>query len=186
MTAAFLVEPAVWDRAFCDEVRRAMDRGDAGEAEIVDEGISVDTSVRRAFDVTIDSPTLARVERALARQRPRIAQAFKEPLTGSVGLTCLRYTTGGRYRRHRDSDPRPGSGTEHRKVSVIVWLSTASSDDVRGEFGGGTLRLYQPGASDAHEFGPVAGTLVAFPSDWSHEVTPVTWGTRDVVVDWWC
>jgi predicted 2-oxoglutarate/Fe(II)-dependent dioxygenase YbiX len=185
MTAALFVLPAAWDRAFCDGIRRAMDRGDAGDAEIVDGSITVDASVRRALDVTIDSPTLMRVERALARLRPRLAGAFQEPLTGSVGVTCLRYATGGGYRRHRDRDPRPGSGTEHRKVSVIVWLNSASSDGGGGEFGGGTLRLYEPDVSAAHELVPVAGTLVAFPSGWPHEVTPVTWGARDVVVDWW-
>jgi predicted 2-oxoglutarate/Fe(II)-dependent dioxygenase YbiX len=31
---------------------------------------------------------------------------------------------------------------------------------------------------------PTRGTLVAFPADMLHEVTPVVEGTRNAVVDW--
>jgi predicted 2-oxoglutarate/Fe(II)-dependent dioxygenase YbiX len=161
-----------------------MDRGDSGPAEILDGEISVDDTVRRALDVTIAPRVLIRVEHAVARVRLRAADFFQVPLTGSVGATFLRYLEGGHYLRHRDCDPRPGSGTEDRRVSVVVWLNSGASDASAGEFGGGTLRLFAPGQHDAHEIIPAAGTLVAFPSEWPHEVLPVTYGTRDVVADW--
>ena len=161
-----------------------MDAGDSGPAEIVDGAITVDDQVRRAFDVTIAPPALTRVEDALARLRAHVADFFRVSVTGSVGVTCLRYVEGGHYLRHRDRDPQPGSGTEHRRISVIVWLNSGASAHGTGEFAGGTLRLFEPGRRDVHQIIPEAGTLVAFPSEWPHEVLPVTRGTRDAVVDW--
>ncbi len=185
MTSGLLVLPNVWTPTFCLEVRQAMDAGDADAAEIVDRGLTVDEAVRRALDVTIAPTALARIEQALESVRPLVADFFHVPLTGSVGVTCLRYLEGGRYLRHRDRDPRPGSGTEDRRVSVIVWLNSGASDTTVGDFAGGTLCLFEPGHAAAQEITPVAGTLVAFPSEWPHEVRPVIRGTRDVVVDWW-
>ncbi len=185
MNKGLLVRPAVWSAAFCHEIRGAMDAGDAEAAEIVDGGIALDESVRRAFDVTVAPESLAQVERALGRLQPQVSEFFRLPLNGAVGLSCLRYTEGGYYLRHRDRDPQPESGTEDRRVSVIVWLNSAASGAAVGDFEGGTLRLFEPGKGEALEIIPVTGTLVAFPSEWPHEVTPVTRGTRDVVVDWW-
>ena len=185
MTSRALMIPNAWTSAFCVDVRRAMTAGESGPAEIVDGEITVDDNVRVASDVTLAPGALARVEAELERLRPVVADFFGIALTGSVGVTCLRYVTGGFYRRHRDRDPRPGSGTEDRRVSLIVWLNSAATATSAGDFAGGTLRLLGPGLDDAREFVPVAGTLVAFPSEWPHEVTPVTRGTRDVVVDWW-
>jgi predicted 2-oxoglutarate/Fe(II)-dependent dioxygenase YbiX len=185
MKPGLLVARAVWSNTFCNEIRRAMDLGDAEAAEIIDGDFTVDAGVRRAFDVTIAPEALDLVERALERLRPRVSDFFRLPLAGSVGVSCLRYGQGGHYLRHQDRDPQPGSGTEDRRVSVIVWLNSAGPENAGGEFEGGTLRLFEPGRRDAHALIPTAGTLVAFSSEWPHEVTPVKWGTRDVVVDWW-
>ena len=179
-----LLLPNAWTPEFCLEVRHAMDDGEPEPAEIVEGAITLDDTVRRAFDVTIDPRVLTRLEAALAHARPRIADFFRVALTGSVGATCLRYVEGGHYLRHRDRDPQPGSGTEDRRISVIVWLNSATSDIAAGEFQGGTLNLFTPDARQPTAIIPVAGTLVAFPSEWPHEVLPVTRGTRDVVVDW--
>ncbi len=177
--------PGVWSPDFCRAVRRAMTVGDSGPAEIVEDGLTIDETVRRAFDVTVAADALTSIEEALRRVRPAIAAFFGLPLTGSVGVTCLRYVEGGRYLRHQDRDPTPGSGTDDRRVSVIVWLNSGESETAAGDFSGGALRLFEPGHHAAREVIPVAGTLVAFPSEWAHEVTPVTRGIRDVVVDWW-
>jgi len=179
-----LLLPNAWPPDLCLEVRHAMDDGEAEPAEIVEGDITLDDTVRRAFDVSIDPGVLGRLEDALQGLRPQIADFFHVAITGSVGATCLRYIEGGHYLQHRDCDPRPGSGTEDRRVSVIVWLNSAASHTTAGEFQGGTLNLFAPDSAEPRAIIPVAGTLVAFPSEWPHEVLPVTHGTRDVVVDW--
>lgn len=161
-----------------------MDEGDAEAAEILADGLQVDAEVRRALDITIAPDVLDRVEASLARQRARAAAFFDVALAGSVGASCLRYPEGGHYRRHRDRDPRFDSDTDVRLVTVVVWLNTADEGTTKGAFGGGSLCVDDSGGR-THQIVPVAGTLVAFPADWPHEVMPVTRGTRDVVVDWW-
>ncbi|MEQ1731840.1 MAG: 2OG-Fe(II) oxygenase [Vicinamibacterales bacterium] len=185
MNTDLFVAPDAWPSSFCDEIREAMNRGDAGSAEILDADIFVDESVRHALDITVSGDVLARVEHALEQMRRQISEHFALTLSGSVGVTFLRYGAGGRYRRHCDRDPRPGSGTEDRRLSILMWLNTASTDHGRGDFTSGTLVLFPPHRDDAIEVIPVAGTLVAFPSEWPHEVRTVIGGTRDVVVDWW-
>lgn len=183
MNASVLVEQNAWPAAFCHDVRLAMEAGEAGAAEIIDGGYVIDDTVRLAYDVTLPRDWTRRLERAVAALVPRLSVFFDVPLSETVGVTCLRYPEGGMYRRHRDRDPRPGSGTEMRLVSMIVWLNSGTTATDRGEFDGGILRLY-PDGDDAIAITPVAGTLTAFPAEWPHEVTPVTRGTRDAVVDW--
>jgi predicted 2-oxoglutarate/Fe(II)-dependent dioxygenase YbiX len=185
MTAGLLVMPGVWSQAFCNRVRQAIDAGEGAEAEIVDGTIGVDVSVRQALDVTIDPAMLAQIERRLAKLASPIGAFFDLALTASVGVTCLRYFPGGHYLPHRDCDPTPGSGTDDRRVSMILWLNSSASGGAPGGFEGGLLRLFAPDRDEPVELVPVAGTVVAFPSEWPHEVTAVTRGCRDVVVDWW-
>lgn len=184
MTAPLLVRPGFWPAAFCTEIRRAMDAGDMGPADILTGTAQTNTAVRRALDITVDDMMLARVEQSLVAVRDELSRHFRVPLTGSVGVSFLRYLEGGRYRRHQDADPRQGSGTEDRRVSLIVWLTSGRSATAERDFSGGVLRLWCPDRAQPEDLTPEAGTLVAFPSTWPHEVLPVTRGVRDAVVDW--
>ena len=47
----------------------------------------------------------------------------------------------------------------------------------------GVLRLF-PDEGDPIDILPKGGTLVAFPAAMPHEVTRVTAGRRDAIVDW--
>lgn len=185
MTDEVVVLPAIWTPAFCRGIQRAMDDGDADAAEIVQSGFSVDTQARHAFDVTIDPDWQARVDQALRTAWPQLLEHFGLTAVESLGSGCLRYPPGGRYGRHRDRDAGFGSLIEDRRVSLIVWLNAAGTTTDRGDFEGGMLRLY-PAGRPPIEITPTTGALVAFPSDWLHEVLPVTRGTRDVVIDWLC
>jgi predicted 2-oxoglutarate/Fe(II)-dependent dioxygenase YbiX len=185
MTADILVIPGAFSADVCRRIRAAMDAGESAEAEIIDGEITVDVDVRQALDVTIAEPILTEVEDRLEQLRAPVSAFFDLAINGAVGVTCLRYSEGGHYLRHRDRDPTPGSGTEHRRLSVIVWLNSGTSAKQKGEFEGGALHVFAPGRDTPREFIPLSGTLLAFPSDWVHEVMPVSRGRRDVVVDWW-
>jgi predicted 2-oxoglutarate/Fe(II)-dependent dioxygenase YbiX len=181
--SALLLVADAWTTVFCQQVREAMDHGTVDDAEVLDGASQVDLAVRRAFDVTPDDAWIVRLDEAVAELRPQIATFFNTELTGSVGVSCLRYTEGGRYRRHRDRDPDAEPETAERRVSLIVWVTTASTTTDRGDFDGGALRLYPAGVAPI-DLLPRAGAFAAFPSDWPHEVLPVTRGVRDVIVDW--
>ncbi len=178
-----LVLTHAWPRAFCRQVQEAMDVGHAEAADVLVDGLARPDEARRALDVTVAARVLTLVERRLARAREQASRFFQVPLTDSVGATCLRYHAGGYYRRHRDRDPDFDEATSVRLVTAVVWLNTADGVGP-GDFGGGTLRIFPP-HGPARDVVAEAGTLLAFPSDWPHEVLPVTRGIRDVVVDWW-
>jgi predicted 2-oxoglutarate/Fe(II)-dependent dioxygenase YbiX len=185
------VVPGFWGAGTCAEVRAAMDRSHATSAEIYRDGFVVDERVRRTYDVEVAPPVVAEVERALAGVRADISRFFNMSLTGAEGPGFLRYPTGGLYCAHRDRLDQPGDGFP-RRISIVLFLSSATADgaDGRGDgcCEGGALRLYGV-AEPTNEtipvdISPVAGMLVAFPSDRLHEVRPVTAGVRDAIVDW--
>ena len=59
---------------------------------------------------------------------------------------------------------------------MVIFLSAP------GTFGGGSLVLH---ADPAVTLAPAPGTLVAFPSETTHEVLPITHGERLSVVSWY-
>ena len=79
------------------------------------------------------------------------------------------YNKGDYYGWHRDSNP-----TNNRVLSVTVQLSKTS------EYEGGDLVFDY----DRHSMPRVQGTVIIFPSNLYHEVTPVTKGTRYSLVQW--
>lgn len=74
------------------------------------------------------------------------------------------YPEGSYYKRHLDQFKKD----DHRKLSVILYLNKAWSDEH-----GGQLRIYLP--DQEKDFLPLAGRLVIFRSDEiEHEVLPAT------------
>jgi predicted 2-oxoglutarate/Fe(II)-dependent dioxygenase YbiX len=77
---------------------------------------------------------------------------------------------------------------QFRKVSVVIFLNTQSDVAAPGSYSGGSLVFteWRPGR-DQGQFALVAepGTLVAFPAETTHEVTPVTSGERYSIVSWY-
>ena len=186
MPTCFVV-PNFATASACAEIRAAMDCGETSRAEIHADGYQVDETVRRSFDISVDAQTVATTQQLIASAQAKVAAYFACVLTGQEGPGFLRYATGGFYRVH--SDVIPGAAAEFtRRISVILFLTSAGLEDGPGECEGGTLRLYAPSQSKSEhsvlEIVPVAGTLVAFHATLPHEVLPVTAGVRDVIVDW--
>jgi predicted 2-oxoglutarate/Fe(II)-dependent dioxygenase YbiX len=182
-----LILPDFLGIAECVRVRTAMDGGCLSCAEIYADGYRVDEGIRRTFDVDVDDEIVAVAQRAIDAVRPRVAGFFDVPLVGEEGPGFLRYAPGGFYRTHRDVAPGLDAAFP-RRISVVLFLTTAGSDAVPGRCEGGSLRVYDEvedrGESGPLDIAPAAGTLVAFPSTLLHEVLPVTAGVRDVIVDW--
>ncbi len=161
-----------------------MDAGTTEPGEVLDSGIVLDEEARRAALIDIDEAMLAGIEHRLDATREALAQFFAMPLPGREGTSVLRYQPGGFYRRHRDyAADVPWPGAALRRVAVVVFLNSARQEEADGAFDGGALWLY-PEDEPAVEIRPRQGTLVAFPADTLHEVTTVTGGVRDALVDW--
>jgi predicted 2-oxoglutarate/Fe(II)-dependent dioxygenase YbiX len=182
-----LILPDFWSDAQCARVRSAIDRGRAASAEIYDNGYVVDEQVRQTYDVEVEPAIVGETEYALEGVRGDVSRFFGTMLTATEGPGFLRYPPGGFYRAHRDRLENPGDEFP-RRISVVLFLSSAAAGPGDGRCEGGALRLYgvaTPGDDEVPlDIAPAAGTLVAFPSDVLHEVLPVTAGVRDAIVDW--
>ena len=161
----------------CRAIRDAMDAGERDDAEVLTGSIEVDRVARRASSIEPAEAVLRDVERALQDGRSQLEAFFAIPLGEREGPGFIRYTAGGMYRPHYDRATDPSwPDAARRVVSVVVFLN--GSD---GEFDGGVLQLF---GDEPVNIQPATGLLVAFPADVLHEVTEVSRGTRDVIVDW--
>jgi predicted 2-oxoglutarate/Fe(II)-dependent dioxygenase YbiX len=172
------------DAAACRRVREAMDAGTPEEAEVLADGFDVQRDVRRAAQIDIPDVLLTMVEAALDDLRIPIASFYNLKLESREGVSLLRYETGGFYKPHVDRARVPAWPlTEPRQVTLVLFLASSLDADPSGRFGGGLLRLY-PDDGDPIVITPKEGVVAAFPASMPHEVTPVTSGRRDAIVDW--
>ena len=153
---------------------------------MLDEQIELQDDVRRSSHVEVDEATLRRLDQTLDAHRVRIERFFGLSLPEREGISLLRYAAGGFFKPHRDHgyvDSWPDAA--RRRVSLVLFLTTSRELDPTGTFSGGVLRLHcDEGPASSQDVHPRAGKLVAFLSSTLHEVTPVTAGVRDTVVDW--
>jgi predicted 2-oxoglutarate/Fe(II)-dependent dioxygenase YbiX len=182
-TVIFVAEHAM-DEAACRRVRAAMDDGASEPAEILGGEIEVAERERRASHIEVSEQVLGMVEACLDSQREAIGAFFGRTLRSREGPGLLRYEAGGFYGPHVDravvaSWPQAAE----RAVAVVLFLESSRDVDADGGFSGGLLRVYGDGTTPV-DIVPTRGTLVAFPADMLHEVTPVVEGTRNAVVDW--
>ena len=186
MTPGIMVIEGVLDEDACEQVRHAMNRGEPEAAEVLEREIELQQDVRRTAHIEVDGETLRRLEHTLDEQHQRVEQFFGLRLPTREGVSLLRYTAGGFFKRHRDHgyvDSWPDAA--RRRVSLVLFLCSSREIDVRGSFSGGALRVHaEDEQASAHDIHPRAGTLIAFLSTTLHEVLPVHDGIRDTVVDW--
>ena len=173
------------DAAACARVCRAMDAGTPEIAEILDATIAPDETVRRSSHIDVDLETFAWLDGVLDASRAPVQQHFAMTLTGREGISLLRYQRGDYFKPHRDWGVVPSwPDAARRRISLVLFLQTSREADPAGTFSGGALRLYDDEGGGVHDIHPRAGTLVAFLSTTLHEVTPITDGVRDALVDW--
>jgi SM-20-related protein len=160
-----------------------MDAGAEEPAEVLDGGIERQDNVRRASNIEVSADLLDIVERRLDAIRGTVGDFFGLALGEREGSSFLRYREGGFYKPHRDrGSVAEWPGAARRQVAIVVFLNSSHASGRQGDFTGGTLRVYMDNAPiDVH---PLRGLLVAFPADVLHQVTVVTGGTRDTIVDW--
>jgi hypothetical protein len=109
----------------------------------------------------------------------QITPVFERDLEWFEYVQVLRYTTGGKYTFHADSerydhDKRDWFKSQDRDVSLLIYLNE--------EFTGGTLDF----VFFNYTYQPRRGDLVFFPSDhrYSHWAQTVTSGIRYAIVSW--
>lgn len=141
----------------------------------------VDMRVRKSARLQMPEGLVERVRQAILNRKPQFEEHFGVALTGCEAPQFLRYETGDYFVAHQDGNtPLTHDDTRFRRVSVVIFMSTQSEEAMPGTYGGGSLVLHGPysGPDVRLPLNPPPGTLVAFRSETTHEVTPVTHGER--------
>jgi SM-20-related protein len=161
-----------------DELRNAA----ANDATVYGTARSVDMQVRRTKRVSASEATRALVVRKLEERKADIERHFEVQTDLVEEPQFLRYTAGDFFVPHQDGNtPLVRDDTRFRKVSIVIFLSE------RDDHAGGELRLHgrYPDFDLRETAQAEPGTLVAFPAETTHEVTPLTRGERYTIVSWY-
>lgn len=143
---------------------------------------AVDPAVRRADHTFVDPSHW--VGAFVSHYATEANLVWNLDLTGLGTLSFIRYDEGGHFQWHVDALTYDQSqyrfpGELERKLSVTVNLSDPA------EYDGGDLEFMNSvGQLVSQGETRTQGSVIVFPSTVCHRVTPITRGTRFVVVGW--
>jgi SM-20-related protein len=173
-----------FDAAACEAIVSELRAAHGAAASVYGRSAAgaVDAAVRKATRLAALEDTRNRVIARLEEQRAAIEEHFNVALHEIEEPQFLRYVTGDYFVAHQDGNtPLLRDDSRFRKISIVIFLSPQSAYD------GGSL-LFHGRYPDIDVRIPVAaapGALVAFPSETTHEVTPLTRGERFTIVSWY-
>lgn len=149
--------------------------------------VTVDRRVRNVGHVSPSPEIVLEVTRRLEAQQEILEQHFAVELGGCEPPQFLRYRVGDFFVAHQDGNTGLINldSDRTRRLSVTLFLNQQSVEDNREGYNGGSLVFSDWRSGMRHEVVGEAGMLVAFRSETTHEVTPVTRGERYVIVSWY-
>jgi SM-20-related protein len=175
----------------CGEIIAELCRAQNQPATVYGRGESgsVDERVRKAARLIPSSETVELVRRRLLECRGEVEAHFGISLSGCEEPQFLSYGVGDFFVAHQDGNTGllRSDREQWRKISLVIFLNPQSETPEAGSYGGGSLVFseWRPGRSHGEfRFSGEAGTLVAFPSETTHEVIPVTEGVRYSIASW--
>jgi SM-20-related protein len=191
-TAGLHAVPGFLPPELCAALRAEAARGALHTAGVFrGTDVLVDERIRRVKGVSLSAATRAAVEQRLAALMPEVAVHFGCRLDTQQDAQLLVYQRGAFFRPHQDNsgDPALPAVVRSRRVSAVIFLGRQTRLPEPGSYCGGALTFFRsPGAPAA---APVRtdvwgeeGLLVAFRSERTHEVRPVTHGPRYSLVTW--
>ena len=177
-----------FDARECAEIIAEMRAAQGGPASVYgsSEAGAVEERVRRVTRVAASRETVESVRRRLAERRGEVERHFGASLGECEEPQFLHYRVGDFFVAHQDGNtPLLRLERERqRRVSVVIFLNRQSEAIAPDAYGGGWLAFSALPAARL-QLAPDAGTLVAFRSETTHEVTPVTHGERYSIVSWY-
>ena len=175
----------------CEEIIRNVAHTQPSVAPVYGRGNSatVDERVRKVTLLTPPRDTVALVAERLSALIDSVGQHFRITLNSCEEPQFLRYEPGDFFVAHQDGNTGMllTNREQSRKVSLVVFLNRQSDSSEPGTYKGGSLLFsdWHPARQPAQfALHGDAGLLVAFPSETTHEVTPITEGERYSIVSW--
>jgi SM-20-related protein len=187
-----LVEHEFLTESICRNIIDESSRSESRPATVygrIDSG-SVDERVRKTSRLSVSQETVQLVNQRLLEYKPTVEEHFQVSLRDCEEPQFLRYTVGDFFVAHQDGNTgliRLASDAE-RRVSISLFLNQQSEDSTPGTYSGGSLKFsdYRKPPTDREFCIPVkTGLLVAFRSELTHEVLPITRGDRYSIVSWY-
>ena len=184
--------PAFLNQEECSRLIEEMRAAPVESAAVV-RGASelVDEESRRTRLADVPPATTERMRDCLGELKQPLERHFDLALAGCESPQFLLYRPGDFFGAHVDASDREEKPqfVRDRKISVVVFLNSASPEPRPGTFDGGALTLYglmPDPAWQKYGFSLKAqtGLLVAFRSSLWHAVEPVSRGERFTMVSW--
>jgi SM-20-related protein len=175
----------------CSEITNALAVSPAQAATVYGsaESGSVVETTRRTSRVTPPSEIVELIEQRLTARQQEISSHYGIAIRGYEEPQFLRYHTGDFFVAHQDGNTglMRSEREQRRKISVIIFLTQHSETVQAGTYGGGALVFseWRRRPRGQFPFHGEPGTLVAFPSETTHEVIPITHGERYSIASWY-
>lgn len=175
--------------ALCQRVRAAMEAASGAAATLSGQSTydSVDARVRSVTRLVIAEPMCAEIHARLRAHRKELEIRFGVALDACEEPQFLRYQRGDFFVAHQDGNtPLIRDATLQRRISVVIFVNATCNDANVDGYSGGALVLHAPlhTAAKPLTLTPAAGCLLAFRSETTHEVLPVTRGPRYTIASW--
>jgi len=175
-----------FDQPVCDTIVAEMKAAAGAAATVYGSTVSgtIDETVRRTFRVRPSNEIVALVTRRLLSCREAVEKYFAVSLKECEDPQFLRYREGDFFVAHQDGNTGLlRLDTEQRLVSTVIFLNRESESPEAGDYCGGSLVFSN--LRERFRMPAEPGTLVAFRSETTHEVTPVTRGERYSIASWY-
>ena len=183
-----------FDTQKCEEIIAEMRSAWGGPATVYRPGATnpVNESLRKTTRRMLSPATTEFVRQQLLARRAVIEQHFQISLSDCEDPQFLFYKEGDFFVPHMDgnSEQLEYDHLRVRRISVVIFLSRQSAKPTSDTYCGGSLVFFEPDAdTNRKELGfhliGETGLLVAFRSETTHEVPPVTHGERYSIVCWY-
>jgi SM-20-related protein len=175
-----------FDQLECKEILAELKSARGSTATVYGRGDSgaIDENVRRTFRIGPACEIVEFVTERLWTRKEEIEKHFAVALSECEEPQFLRYREGDFFVAHQDGNTGLlRLDTERRLISMIVFLSRESELPGPDVHCGGSLvftNLY-----NRFRLSTEPGMFVAFRSETTHEVTPVTHGERYSIASWY-
>lgn len=183
-----LIVKDFFDTNTCERVVDEMRHSPRSAASTYGQGErTVDEGIRRTRRVSPSADTVRDAIRRLEECRPIVERHFSVELGDCEEPQFLCYRTGDFFVAHQDGNTGLINleSDRTRRISVSIFLNQQSPNAQNERYCGGSLVFSDWRTGTRRELGGEAGMLVAFRSETTHEVTPVTHGERYAIVSWY-
>lgn len=181
-----LVVPQFFEQRLCDAIAVELKAAAGSAASVYTSASSgtIDEMVRRTVRVKPSQETVDLIIQKLIACKDAVEKHFAVTLNECEEPQFLRYRVGDFFVAHQDGN----TGlmlldSEKRRISTVIFLSRESESPEPDAFCGGSLVFSN--LRNSFRMTAEPGTLVAFRSETTHEVTPVTHGERYSIASWY-